>query len=109
MFVAMKGGLPSQFGHPSDRAQSATGAIDMSGMDMPAHEASPTEPAAEWIGTVNSIAALGFAVVALYWACRYLAKRRVRPVPHTGWLAHLEPLNQACIAAGTALMFGGLL
>ena len=109
MFVAMNGGLPSQFGDSSDRAQSAATAIDVSGMDMPAHEMSPTEPAVEWIATVNSIAALGFAVVALCWACRYLAKRRGHPVPHTRQLAHLEPLYQACTAAGTALTFGALL
>ena len=109
MFVAMNGRLPSQFGHSSDRAQSAAAATDMSGMDMPAHEMSPIEPAAEWIATVNSIAALGFAVVALYWACRNLAKRRVDAVPHTRRLAHLEPIYQACTAAGTALMFGALL
>lgn len=105
MFVAMDGGLPSRLGHPSDRAAAA---IDMSAMDMPAHEMSPAAPATEWIDTVNTIAALGFAVVALYWACRYLATRRVLAVPETTRLAHLEPLYQACTAAATALMFGGL-
>jgi len=109
MFAAMKGRLPSQVGHSSDHAQSAAPAIEMSGTDMPAHEMSPTEPAAEWIATVNWIAALGFAVVALYWACHYLAKRRTNAVPHAAQLARLEPLYQACAAAGTALMFGALL
>lgn len=109
MFVAMNGGLPSQFGHSSDHAQSAAPAIDMSGMDMPAHETSPPEPAVHWIVTVNWIAALGFAVVTLYWACRYFANRRTDPVPHTAQLARLEPLYQACTAAGTAAMFGALL
>jgi hypothetical protein len=109
MFVAMNGKLPSRLGHSSDHAQSAAAAIDMSATDVPAHEMSPAEPAAEWIVNVNTIAALGFAVVALYWACRYLAKRRVNVVPQTRRLAHFEPLYQACTAAGTALMFGALL
>ena len=109
MFTAMNGGLTSQTGHSSDHAQSATLAIDMPGMEMPAHQMSPTEPADQWIAAVNWIATLGFAVVALYWACRYLAARRTNPVPHTPKLAHLEPLYQVCTAAGTALMFGTLL
>lgn len=106
MFIAMNSGLSSRLGHSSDHAAAA---IDMSAMDMPAHEMSPAAPATEWIDTVNTIAALGFAVVAMYWACRYLANRRVHAVPETSRLAHLEPLYQACTAAGTALMFGALL
>lgn len=109
MFAAMNGELPSQFGHTYDRAESAAPAIGMPGMDMPAHETSSAQPAAEWIATVNWIAALGFAIVALYWACRYLARRRTDAVLHAAQRAHLEPLYQACTAAGTALMFGTLL
>lgn len=109
MFTAMDGGLASQTGHSSDHAQSAPLAIDMPGMEMPAHQMSPTEPADQWIAAVNWIATLGFAVVALYWVCRYLAARRTNPVAHTAKLAHLEPLYQVCTAAGTALMFGTLL
>lgn len=109
MFAAMSGRLPSQFGHSSDRAQSAAPGIDMSEMNMPAHQMSPTQIAAEWIAAVNWIAALGFAVVTLYWACRYLARRRTDAVPPAAQPAHLEPLYQACTAAGTALMFGALL
>ncbi len=110
MFAVMSGGLPGQAGHSSsDHAQSAALALDMSGTEMPAHQMSPTEPADQWIGAVNWIATLGFTVVALYWVCRYLAERRTNPVPHATQLAHLEPLYQACAAAGTALMFGALL
>ena len=76
---------------------------------MPAHEMFAAEPATAWIAAVNWIAALGFAGVALYWACRYLAKRRTTAVPRAAQLAHLEPLYQVCSAAGTALMFGALL
>jgi hypothetical protein len=109
MFAAMNGRLPSQFGHSSDHAQSAAPAIGMSGTDMAAHEMSPPKPAAEWIAAVDWIATLGFAVVALYWACRYLANRRTNAVSHAARVAHLEPLYQACTAAGTAPMFSALL
>ena len=109
MFAVMSGGLAGQIAHTSDYAEPAAAAMDMSGADMPAHEMSSAEPATEWIAAVNWIAALGFAGVALYWACRYLAKRRTTAVPRAAQLAHLEPLYQVCSAAGTALMFGALL
>lgn len=110
MFAVMSGGLAGQFGHSSsDHAQSAALGMDMSGMEMPAHQMSPTEPADQWIAAVNWIVTLGFALVALYWACRYLAARRTTPVPRVGQLGRLEPLYQAGTAAGTALMFGALL
>jgi len=100
MFAAMNGRLPTQFGDSSDHAQSAAAAMDMSGADMPAHEMSSAEHATQWIAAVNWIAAFGFALVALYWACRYLAKRRTIAEPHAAQLAHLEPLHQVCSAAG---------
>lgn len=110
MFSAMNGRLPARTPHSSsDHAQSAALAMDMSGAEMPAHEMSPTQPAADWIAAVNWIAALGFAVVALYWGCRYLAARRTNSAPHAAPVAHLEPLYQVCTAAGMALMFGTLL
>jgi hypothetical protein len=109
MFAAMNGRLPSQFGHLSDHAQSAAAAIDMPGADMPAHEMSAAETATDWIATVNRIATLGFVVVALYWACRYLAARRTNPMPSAEQPPRLESLYHACTAAGTALMFGALL
>lgn len=110
MFALMNGSLPGHIGHLSDHAQSGSLAMNMSGMEMSAHEMSQTPPPrAEWITAVNWIAALGFAVVALYWVCRYVAGRRSNPVPHAVQLARLEPLYQACTAAGTALMFGALL
>jgi hypothetical protein len=70
-----------------------------SGIDMPAHPmpSTPAEPA--WITAVNWIVTLAFAIVALYWPCRYFAERRTNP----------EPIYQAFTAAGTALMFGALL
>jgi hypothetical protein len=109
MFALMTGSLPGQIGHSSDRALSAIPAVNMSGMEIPAHEMFPSGPGPAWITTVNWIATLAFAVVALYWPCRYLAERRTIPVPHAAQVAHLEPLYQACTAAGAAVMFGALL
>ncbi len=109
MFAVMNGSLPGHIGHSFDHAQSGSLAMNMSGMQMSADEMSPTGPGPAWITTVNWIAAFGFAVVALYWACRYFAERRTKPVPHAAQLARLEPLYQACAAGGTALMFGALL
>ena len=78
-------------------------------MEMWAHAMSRTPSGPGWITTVNWIATLGFAVVALHWLCRYFAQRRMNPVQHAVQLAHLELLSQAFTAAGTAFMFGVML
>jgi len=116
MYAVMNGSLPGQTSHSPDHALSGSLAMNtsgiamsMSGMETPAHEMSRTLPGPGWITTVNWIATLGFAVVALYWPCRYFAERRMNPLPHAAQLARLEPLYQAFTAAGTALMFGALL
>lgn len=87
MYAVMKSGTHA----PSDSMAA--------GMDMSAHHMhwAPAGPA--WVSAVNWVVAVGFAGVALYWPCRYLAERRVSP----------EPIYQAFTAAGTALMFGALL
>jgi Ca2+/Na+ antiporter len=117
MYAMMNGSLPGQTGHSPEHALSGSLAMNMSGIDvnmsgteMPVHEMSRTLPGPPgWITTVNWIAGLGFAVVALYWSCRFLAERRINPVPHATQLGSLKPLYQAFTAAGTALMFGALL
>lgn len=110
MFAVMNGNLPGQVVHSFDHAPSAAPAMEMSQADMATpHAMSPTGFGVEWITAVNWIATFIFAVVALYWACHYLARRRTGPVPHAGRPAHLAPLYQCCTAAGTALMFGALL
>ncbi len=110
MSAVMTGRLPGQTGRPSDHAPSAALAMNAPGMDMmPAHEMSPSGSGAEWITAVNWIGTLAFGVVALCWACSYVARRRRNAVPHAGRFAHLEPLYQVCTAAGTAVMFGALL
>ena len=109
MYAVMNGSLPGQTGHSPDDALQASPAMNLSGMDMPAHEMSRTLPAPGWITSVNWMVTLGFAVVALYWPYRHFAVRRMNPGPHASAPAGLEPLSQAFTAAGTALMFGALL
>ncbi len=116
MYAVMNASLPGQIGHSPDHALSDSLAMNSYGMDMkmagmeaPAHDMSPAAAGPGWITTVNWIATLGFAVVALYWPCQYFAKRRTSLVPGAAQLARFEPLYQAFSAAGTALMFGALL
>jgi hypothetical protein len=94
MYAVMSGNLPGQASHPTSLAMS------MPDMEMPGHQMSRAPTGPGWITTVNWIAALGFAVVALYWSGRYAARRQS---------TRLEPLYQACTAAGTAAMFFALL
>lgn len=75
-------------------------AMNTPGMEMPAHEMGYAPTGLGWITTVNWITALGFAVVALFWSCRWVAGRQY---------SRVEPLYQACTAAGTATMFFALL
>ncbi len=91
MYAVMSGAVGGQTTHlPSDSL-----AMNMPGMEMPGHEMSRAPAGPGWITTVDWIAALGFAVVALYWSCRYVARRQS---------TRLEPLYQACTAAGTTVM-----
>ncbi|GAB4933641.1 DUF5134 domain-containing protein [Mycobacterium avium subsp. hominissuis] len=109
MYAVMDGGLPGQSGHSSDHALSGSPNMNMSGMQTPAQQMSGTAPGPGWITTVNWIATLGVAVVALYWPYRYVAERRLHPMQNAALLVRLEPLYQVFTAAGTALMFGALL
>jgi uncharacterized protein DUF5134 len=109
MYASMTGSLPGHTCHSPGHAQPASLAMNMSGMQMSAEGIPPTAPGPEWITTVNWIAALGFAVVAVYWPYHYFANRRTNPVPHAALLARVELLYQAATAAGTALMFAMML
>lgn len=101
MYAVMSGNVPGQATHPASAAKAMQmPAMDMPGMDMTGHEMSRPPAGLGWVTTVNWIAALGFAVVALYWSCHWVARRQ-----STRW----EPLYQACTAAGTATMFFALL
>ncbi len=116
MYAVMNASLPGQIKHSPAAALQASPAINtsamdmnMSGMEMSTNEMSRTLSAPGWVTSVNWIATLGFAIVALYWPCRYFAEHRKNPVTYASVPGSLEPLYQACTAAGTALMFGGLL
>lgn len=92
MYAVMNDSPPGQTGHSPDHNLSA-----------PQISWTTAEPG--WITTVNWFAAVGFAVAAVYWLYRYFADRRTNPVPHTARLANLQPLSQAFMAAGIAIMF----
>lgn len=109
MYALMNGSAPGHIGHSPNHALPGSPVMNMSGMETPAQEMSSTASGPGWISLVNWIATLGFAVVALYWPCRYFAVRRTNLVPHAARLAHLELLSQAFTAAGTAFMFGVML
>lgn len=96
MYAVMSDVVPRQAGHPAPDSM----AMNMPGMEMAGHEMGHAPAGLEWIAMVNWIATLGFAVVALYWSCRWVAGRQY---------ARVEPLYQACTAAGTATMFFALL
>ncbi|OBI14707.1 hypothetical protein A5712_00370 [Mycobacterium sp. E2327] len=93
--------------HQPNLAMPDSMAMDSSGMDIngPALEMSAPQLSSSVAGPVNLIATFGFAVVALYWPCRYIASRRTHPEPRATLVARLEPIYQAFTAAGTALMF----
>jgi uncharacterized protein DUF5134 len=109
MYALMNGSLTGQTDHSLDHALAGSLDMNMSGIEMPATEMSQPVPGPGWITSVNWIATLGFAIVALYWASRYVAERRRNPVPHAPKLTHLEPLYKTLTSAGTALMFGVML
>lgn len=96
MYAVMTGSLPGLNGRPPEHAASDSVA---SGMDMSAHHMHWAPAGPVWVNAVNWTVTFGFAVVALYWPCRFFAGRRASP----------EPIYQAFTAAGTALMFGALL
>jgi Domain of unknown function (DUF5134) len=108
MCAVMYRSLPGQIGRSSDHAPSGSLARDVSAMHMSANDMSRKLSGPAWITSVNRIATLGFAVLALFWACRYFAERRSNPVPQAAQLTRLQPRHQAVTAAGSALMFGAL-
>jgi Ca2+/Na+ antiporter len=108
MYAVMRGNLPGQTDqHLADQTVSGSPGMEMGGMDMSAPELSWTPPEPGWITTVNWIAAVGFAVAAVYWLYRYFyfADRATDPASHTAKPANLGLLSQAFIAAGIAVMF----
>jgi hypothetical protein len=106
MYAVMNGSLPGQIKHSSDMSGVE---MNMPGMAMSPNEMSHAPTAPGWVASVNWIAALGFAIMALYWPCRYFAERRTSPLSYASAPSGLAPVYQACGAAGTAVMFGWLL
>ncbi|MBV8788282.1 MAG: DUF5134 domain-containing protein [Mycobacterium sp.] len=116
MYAGMNDSLPGQVNHSLDSASRISRPINISGMDMnmtgmemSRNEMPQTLSAPGWVTSVNWIATLGFAIMALYWPCRYFAERRRSPITYASAPSGLAPVYQACGAAGTALMFGNLL
>jgi hypothetical protein len=108
MYAAMSGSLPGQVRHSTGHALTMPSGTDMSGMQTSAHHMSPHEPGPGWITTANWIATLGFAVIAIYWAYRWITQRRITPIPPTARFTYVQMLPQAFMAAGTALMFADM-
>jgi hypothetical protein len=109
MYASMHGSLPGYSCPSPGHAESASRVMNMSGMEMSTQGMPPSVPGPEWITTVNWIATLGFAVVAVYWPYHYFTNRRANPVPHATQLARVELLHQTTTAAGAALMFAMML
>ncbi|MGB5794512.1 MAG: DUF5134 domain-containing protein [Mycolicibacter algericus] len=105
MYAVMSGHLPGQTCHPSGHSGHGSPGMQMAAMDMSGPEAAWTETEPGWIIIVNAIAAVGFAIAALYWLYRYAAERRSNAVSHRPQPVVLGPLCQALMAAGAALMF----
>jgi Ca2+/Na+ antiporter len=107
MYAVMRGSLPGQQTGQrlADQMVSGSPGMEMGGMDMSAPELSWTPPEPGWITAVNWIAAVGFAVAAVYWLYRYFADRTTKPASRTAHPANLGLLSQGFIAAGIAVMF----
>jgi hypothetical protein len=107
MYALMSGAVPGVSTHPHSQPSSA--AMDMPGMQPPAHDMSPGTTGFSWVSAVNWIGVAAFAAVALYWSYRFVGERRMNRVPTTARVVWWEPLYQASTAAGTALMFDALI
>ena len=119
MYAAM-GGLPLRRTDSSD--------MDMSGMDGPpadgghaghgwhaghgghaGHSGAGASASAtpEWVGVLNWVCAVGFAIATVFWIYRYIAARLRGSVEPSG--QQFGILSQAMMAAGMAIMFGVML
>jgi Domain of unknown function (DUF5134) len=74
---------------------SAESEMSMPGMKMPASNWATFSSVVGWIGAV------GFAVAAVFWSCRYVLDRRRKTAPRRS----LGDLGQAMMAAGMAIFF----
>ena len=104
--VIHTGPSASRSGHSHHHDAHASGMHTSSTIDASSMELFPNVSEPVWVTTINWIAALGFAVAAVYWLLRFVAERRTSPVSHESRLAGWELLCQASMAAGAAIMFG---
>ncbi|WP_136450069.1 DUF5134 domain-containing protein [Mycobacterium tuberculosis] len=75
-------------------------AMDMTAMNMPPNSGSPI-----WFSAVNWIGTVGFAVAAVFWACRVVMERRQEATQ-----SRLPgSIGQAMMAAGMAMLFFAML
>ena len=109
MYAVMNGDLlPGRVGTVHGMPDTNMPGMDMPGMDMAGTDASSSGggyPA--WMGAVNWICTIGFAIAALWWVYRYFALRKAAPTEP--WHRFLGAARQALMAAGMAIMFGVLL
>ncbi len=116
MYAAM-GGLALR------RAPGPAG-MDMAGMDMAGHAghaghtghaghgghsaAGPSASATpEWVGVLNWVCTVGFAIATVFWIYRYIAARLGGSTRSTG--QQFGILSQVTMAAGMAIMFAVML
>ena len=79
---------------------SAQPEMSMPGMKMSAMKM-PASNSATWSSAVGWVGAVGFAVAAVFWTCRYVLDRRRKTAPRRS----LGDLGQAMMAAGMAIFF----
>jgi hypothetical protein len=86
---------------------------NMPGMDMPGMDMAGTDTSSSasghpaWMGAINWLFTIGFAIAALWWVYRYFAPRKAEPTEP--WHRFLGAARQALMAAGMAIMFAVLL
>lgn len=105
MYGAMNGSLTGRSGQPGD-AMAMPSHHAASALQHPAHHMPHAAP--DWITIVNWTAALGFAAVAVYFAYRWMAQRWTNLWPRALRLTYAQILTETITAAGTALMFAGI-
>jgi hypothetical protein len=106
MFAVIHSGPSAGSEHSHHHGVHASGMHTSSGIDASSMELSPKPNEPACITTINWIATLGFAIAAVYWLCRFFVERRTSPASDETLLSRRELLCQACMAAGTAIMFG---
>jgi len=109
MYASTNGSLAGRTGHSTGHAMTTPSVTDMQGMQTTAHEMSPPGARPGWVTTVDWIAIVGFAILAIYWAFRSMTQRRTDAMPPIPRLASVQLLTQAFTAAGTAFMLADML